>query len=211
MTHTMPVSISLIAAHRLVQAHRVDVRSQAEAGVVGQGDGLVQTAHLADRRDRSERLPVQNLHVGKDAGEDGGLLEEARLHAHRPRATARQTAPLLDGPSQDALVAVPLPLVHHRAHVDVPESIADPDLASLLDEESDELVVHVLMHVEALCRRAHLTGVQECGEGSAAGRHRERGRRHDDEGVVPGRLDQVRLEGCPRMTARPPGPSARCR
>ncbi len=54
--------------------------------------------------------------------------------------------------------------------------------------------MHGLVHVYPLGRGAHLSGVEEGGEGDAACGDIDRGGRHDDEGVVAGGLGQRRLE-----------------
>ena len=62
-------------------------------------------------------------------------------------------------------------------------------------QQADEFVVDLVVHVEPLGRGADLPAVEVGGEGRPARRDVERGRGHDDEGVVARCLDQAGLEG----------------
>ena len=73
--------------HRLVEVGGEDRGAEAEGAVIGEADRLVEIRDPADRGDRAETLLAADRHVGRDAGEDGRLVEPADVPARRhPRA-----------------------------------------------------------------------------------------------------------------------------
>jgi hypothetical protein len=67
-------------------------------------------------------------------------------------------------------------------------------LTGLGRQGADEAVVDVFMHIETLGRGAHLTAVEEGGEGGATGDDLHGCGGHDDKRIIARGFDQHRLE-----------------
>src|SRR3954451_21214120 len=80
---------------RAVEVAAEDGRAQAVVGAVGQCDGLVLVRHLVDDGGGAEQLLVVGPHLGRDAGEQGGL-DEGALVVRTPAAGQHRGA-LVDG------------------------------------------------------------------------------------------------------------------
>src|SRR4051812_40943734 len=80
---------------RAVEVAAEHSRAEAVVGAVGQCDGLVLVRHLVDDGGGAEQLLVVGPHLGRDAGEQGGL-DEGALVVRTPAAGQHRGA-LVDG------------------------------------------------------------------------------------------------------------------
>lgn len=97
--------------------------------VIGEAEGLFFVADLDDRKDRSEGLVAVDLHVGADAGEQGGGVEiTGSIEA---LAAAEQARSVGDGGADVAIDDPELALEDHRADVGVVLGGALPELIEL--------------------------------------------------------------------------------
>ena len=63
--------------HRLLEVGGEDRCAEAEGAVIREPDRLVEILHPADRGDRAKTFLAADRHVGRDAGQDGRLVEPA--------------------------------------------------------------------------------------------------------------------------------------
>ena len=67
----------LADAPALADVVGVEVAGQTDGGVVGEVDGLLLLGELHDGEDGAEDLVLEDLHLGGEVGEDGGVVVEA--------------------------------------------------------------------------------------------------------------------------------------
>ena len=180
-------------AHGFVEIGGVDGRAEGIAGAIGENDGLVEARDPANRGHGTERFLVHDLGVRRHVDENRRIDEPAPFQVRRAAAAGGHLEPLLAGALQEAEVAVQFAFGSERAHVDLPESIADSHLLRVPDQLVDEFVVHRLVHVEALRGRAHLAAVEVGPEGRAPRRRVDGRRGHHDERIVARGFDQAAL------------------
>lgn len=142
-----------------VQVSGVDGRGQAVVGVVGLLDDLLLGRELGNGADGAEDLLLDNLHVGSDVGEDGGLDEVALV-------AEALTANLAVG----ALLLALLDVAHDAVELQLAdlgalegvlvEGVADSVGGGALLEGLEELVVNALLDVDARAGAAGLAVVE---------------------------------------------------
>ena len=182
-------------AHAAAQVLGVEIGDETVFGVVGALDRLVLGLEGLDRGDRPEDFLVQHLGIVRHIGEHGRRIEEARA---RP-APCRRSAPwrLCSTASSTSSITLSRPsLLTSGPSVDaVVEAVAHLQRAHLGGELLGELVVHLLVHVEAVRRRAGLAHVAHLGDHRAVDRGIDIGVLEHDERRVAAelhrRLDDV--------------------
>ena len=94
LTLTVPHRICRATARPRVPSRAVDGGVQAVLAVVGAGDRVGLVGEPVQRDDRPERLVAEAGHVGRDALEDGRLVEVGPEVGTRPAAGRAPGAPL---------------------------------------------------------------------------------------------------------------------
>ncbi|MEZ5416636.1 MAG: hypothetical protein R2708_04765 [Vicinamibacterales bacterium] len=149
-------------AERRGQVVRPHVGGQAVAGAVGERDRLVDAVEAGHRQHRAEDLVAVERRVGREVGDDGGLVEVALVAPVRPSAAGRHARAALAGARHHGLDTVALPGVDERAHLGLRvEAVADAQRADRRRDALREGAGRLLRHQEALRRDAHLTAVPE--------------------------------------------------
>ena len=134
----------------------IEIAGEAEFGVVGGVDGFLLGLELEHRRKRAKGFLAGAQHVGRGVGHHGGL-EELPL---QPLATHQHTAALGLGIVHMALHFFQCGLLDQRALVHaVVKAVAHLGGFHLGGKLGHELVVHALLHVDAVGAHAGLPGV----------------------------------------------------
>ena len=126
-------------------------------GIVGHAQGLLLIADLHDGDNGPERLLRHQLHVVADVGDDRGLVVEA-LQVRVATTSDPDCGALLPGVLHVALDDRELLVPEDRPHV-VLAGVALAQLAGAGDHLLDEVVVHVLDHVDPFGAAAVMPGV----------------------------------------------------
>src|ERR1019366_7957324 len=146
--------------------HRVDVPGpdagdQAELGIVGETQRLVDFPEAKYRQDRTEhfllddgRRPVYPVH-------DGRLVEEAapELRGVRTRASDEDLCARVPGPVDMLGDPRQLDMANDRPDVEILDPWAQPQRGELLDEASHDLVVHLVLHEQTRAGGTRLPSV----------------------------------------------------
>src|SRR5262245_51740031 len=123
-------------------------------------EGVVQLRVPDDRQRRAELLLVDQPYTRPHVRDQGGWIEVAR--PLEPRATGLDRAAVLLRVVDQSHHALELHLVVDRAELRLGiGAIAHPDLLRTLDKPAEDRLVDLLVHVEPLDGRAHLTRVLE--------------------------------------------------
>lgn len=170
-----------------------DTRGKTVDGVVGGLDDLLLSLELGDDDDGAEDLLLDDLHVGLDVGEDGGLDEVAGL------AVADTT-----GEDVGTLLLAALNVVHDAVVLGLRdlgalegsgvEGVTDSDLLRDGLELLDELVVDALLDVDTRTSAAGLAVVEEDTLGGVADGVVEDTVVEDDVGTLATELEGDLLE-----------------
>ena len=155
------------------------ITGQAEGQPVGFRDGVLERVEAANRRDRPERLIVEDRGVQRHVGQDGGREEVARRSDALPaRGDLGAALPRLGddlGHRDDA------PLVRQRAERRAfGQAVAKLQPLRMLDHRGGELVLQAVVDQEARGRDADLSRVAELRAAGGLDRQRDIGvLRHD--------------------------------
>ena len=146
--------------HRRVQVLCEHRGGEAEVGVVGQGQRLVQAVDHADRQHRAEDLLGHDVHRVGAVDQHRGLVVEAG--AVGDAAAGTHLRALLFGALHQRGHLVQAGLVHQRAHaqVGVGERVAELGLGHQARHAVSQLVGNTALHVDALGGVADLPGVE---------------------------------------------------
>src|SRR5918997_5230671 len=176
------------APEHLLEVLRVHVRPKPERHGVREPDGLVERIDLDHRQHGPEGLLAHDPHRMLDTGQDRRPVEEAPpAEALAARDELRAT---VQGLPDVVLYLVPALRVDHGPDVRLGvHRVADVERLRELLRSLDEVVRHLLVHVEALRRGADLPGVQARRPYGALGRYLHVHIVADDEGVLAAELE----------------------
>ena len=156
---TMPYSSASETRQERPRSRRVEVRGEAELGVVGHADGVRLGLEAEQRRHRAEGFLARHGHLRRDVREHGGLEERAAERMalaaeRRPSRLCRRASATCSSTFASAFV------IDQRALVgDALQAIADAQLRNRLDELAREGFVHAVLHEQAVGAHAGLAGV----------------------------------------------------